>query len=101
MVFAVQAPRIGFGVGTMAFGVGAKAGVFVDIVNSFGITIAPVTSLVPCEEAEWQLASHGGGEFNIGTGLTTVNVTHQIDLVLIPADAPQAWYTPMVSPCKP
>ena len=101
MVFAVQAPRVGFGVGTMAFGVGVKAGVFVDVVNSFGVTIAPVTSLVPCREAEWQLSSHGGGEVNIGVGVTTVNASHQIDLVSIPASAPEAWYTPMVSACKP
>jgi hypothetical protein len=101
MVFAIQAPRIGFGVGTMAFGVGVKAGVFVDMVNSFGFTIAPVTSLVPCQEAEWQLVSHGGGEFNIGTGITTVNATHQVDLVSIPSNGPQVWYTPMVSACMP
>jgi hypothetical protein len=97
-VFAVQAPRIGFGIGSTAFAVGAKAGIFVDVVNSFGLVVASATSLVPCRSAYWTAVSHGGGEMAIQIGGTSVGITHQIDLVSIPE---QSWYTPMVAACKP
>lgn len=97
MVIAVEAPRVGIGVGTMAFGVGIKAGVFVDIVNSFGITVASSTALVPCQSVTWTYASQGGGEWKIkGAGLsgtTTVNLT--------PPMSGGVWYAPGIPACKP
>ncbi len=97
MVIAVEAPRVGIGVGTMAFGVGIKAGVFVDIVNSFGITVASSMALVPCQSVTWTYASQGGGEWKIkGAGLggtTTVNLT--------PPMSGGVWYAPGIPACKP
>jgi len=98
-IVGVQAPRVGFGIGTMAFGTGVKAGVFVDIVNVFTLTVASSTALVPCRVATWDFASHGGGEMTISVLGTTLNVAHQIDLKT--QTDPGFWYTPMVSACKP
>lgn len=97
MVIAVEAPRVGIGVGTMAFGVGVKAGVFVDIVNSFAITVASSMALVPCQSVSWTYVSQGGGEWKIkGAGLggtTTVNLT--------PPMSGGVWYAPAIPACKP
>src|SRR5579859_7766118 len=60
MVFAIQAPRVGVGIGSMAFGIGA--GVYVDVVNSFTLTVASATALVPCKGSTWDFSAHGGGE---------------------------------------
>lgn len=98
MIIALQAPRVGIGVGTMYFGLGAKAGVFVDMVNVLTLTAASSTALVPCRAATWDVASHGGGEMTIAVLGTTANYSHQIDLKT--ASGP-AWYTPMVAACKP
>jgi hypothetical protein len=98
MVFAIQAPRIGVGVGSMSFGIGA--GLYVDVVNSFTLTIASATALVPCEGATWDFSAHGGGEMAIKV-LPNLNVTHQVDL--IPSSATwnhQTWYVPHVNACK-
>lgn len=97
MVVAVEAPRVGIGVGTSAFGVGIKAGIFVDIVNSFGITVASSTALVPCQSVSWTFASQGGGEWKIkGIGLggtTTVDLS--------PPMNQGVWYVPGIPACKP
>ncbi len=96
MVVAIEAPRVGVGIGTSAFGVGIKAGIFVDIVNSFALTVASSTALVPCQAMSWFFNAQGGGEWKIkGIGLggtTTVQLTPQQS---------SSWYTPMVAACKP
>jgi hypothetical protein len=102
VIFAAQAPRIGFGIGTMAFGVGAKAGIYVDAVNSLTLTVAGATAPFPCEAATWNFVPHFGGEMAIVIGSTMVGVNHQISLV--PATATwnsSSWYTPMINACKP
>ena len=98
VVFAIQAPRIGLGVGTMAFGVGAKAGIYVDATNSLGVVVASATSLVPCQSVTWNFVSHGGGEMNIKLGPVTASGSHSI--VLVQKKDPGTWYTPMVAACK-
>ena len=98
VVVAIQAPRVGVGIGTMAFGIGAKAGLYVDAVDSFTLVAASSTALVPCRGATWTFASHGGGEMNIKIGSTGLGVSHTIDL-LTPPDT-SSWYSPMVPACK-
>jgi hypothetical protein len=81
MVYAIQAPRLGVGLGTLsAFG-GVKVGVFADAVNSFGYTVAGATSLVPCRNLDWNFAAHAGGEMTVKlfAGLS-VTQEHQFDI---------------------
>jgi hypothetical protein len=99
VVFALQAPRIGLGVGTMAFGIGAKAGIYVDAINALGLVVGPATALVPCESADWDFSSHGGGEMSIKLGPVNVSGSHTI--VLATAMDPGTWYAPLVNICKP
>jgi hypothetical protein len=96
-VFAVQGPRIGLGIGTSAFSLSAKGGLFVDVVNSLDITVASATALLPCRAADWHGVAHGGGEMSIMAGPAKLSVTHQIDL----ATFGNSWYDPMVAGCKP
>jgi len=98
LVFAVEAPRVGVGVGLTAFGLGAKAGVFVDWVNAYGITVAPVTSLVPCLESEFQGSWHAGGEMKLSALGLSKSSSGQITLGSTPE---KVWYTPDVSSCQP
>jgi hypothetical protein len=97
MVVAVEAPRVGIGIGTMAFGVGIKAGIFVDLVNSFAVTVASSTALVPCQSVSWFFNSQGGGEWKIkGAGLsgsTTIDLSPPMNT--------GTWYSPMIAACKP
>ncbi len=97
VVVALQGPRVGFGIGTTAFAVGARAGVYVDVVNALGLTVASSTDIAPCRSITWNGSAHGGGEFAIKSG-ATVGVTHQIDLLNLPQ---QLWYDPMIPVCKP
>jgi len=98
VVFAIQAPRVGFGIGTLAFGAGAKAGVYLDFVNSLGLTIESSTGL-GCESVSWTPVSHGGGEFSIKVaGIGGVNATHQVDITNYTG---ASWYSPMIPACKP
>jgi hypothetical protein len=99
VVVAIQAPRVGVGIGTMAFGAGVKAGFFVDAVNAFTLTVASETALVPCRAATWDFGSHGGGEMSIALLGSQTTITHQIDLKT--AQDPGFWYSPMVAACKP
>jgi hypothetical protein len=81
MVFAIQAPRLGIGLGTLsAFG-GVKVGVFADAVNSFGYTVAGATALVPCRTLDWIFGAHAGGEMTVKlfAGLS-VNQEHQFEI---------------------
>ncbi|HEX8790972.1 MAG TPA: hypothetical protein VF765_08460 [Polyangiaceae bacterium] len=96
MVVAVEAPRVGFGIGTQAFGLGIKAGPFVDIVNSFGITVASSMALVPCQSISWDFTSQGGVEFKLPGGL---GVTKTVDIS--PPTHSALWYAPGVAACKP
>ena len=98
MVFALQAPKVGVGLGTLAASVGFKAGVFVDVVNSFGITVAGATAPLPCQTMNWIVASHGGGEMTIKLfeGVS-VDLQHQVELGKKTKD----WTIPNVSSCHP
>jgi hypothetical protein len=99
VIVGMQAPRVGFGIGTGAFGVGAKAGIYVDAVNVFTLTVASSLALVPCQSASWDFASHGGGEMSISVLNSQASISHQVDLYT--ARDPGSWYSPMVAACKP
>ena len=98
VVFAIQAPRVGFGIGTQAFGFGSKAGVFIDFVNSLGLTVESSTGGLGCKSVSWTPVSHGGGEFNIKVGSAGVSGSHQVDLTNFMG---ASWYSPMSNACKP
>jgi hypothetical protein len=98
-VIAVEAPRVGVGIGTGAFGLGIKAGMFVDAVNSFGIVVASSTALVPCQAMTWDFGAQAGGEMKL---LGTLGATTSVSLISSSATwNHQDWYTPMVAACKP
>jgi hypothetical protein len=97
MVFAVQAPRVGIGIGTTSFLGEAKAGVYVDVINSFGLTVAPGTSPLPCRSMVWDAATHGGGEFKIAIGETEVGAENAIEL----SKASHTWIAPEIQGCEP
>ncbi|MEP0775245.1 MAG: hypothetical protein HRF46_12870 [Acidobacteriota bacterium] len=63
LLFAVQAPRIGVGVGRENI---ARAGAFVDLVHSFGVAVAGATSAVPCRQLTVSRVAGVGLEFEIG-----------------------------------
>jgi hypothetical protein len=102
MVASLEAPRVGFGIGTLAFVGGIKAGIFVDAINSFGIVVAPDTSLVPCREVDWKFSASGGGEVGIKLfDKVAVSLEQSATLYTYPATGTHNWYTPSVSSCKP
>jgi len=96
IVFAAQGPRIGLGIGTMAFGSGVKAGIFADVVNSLAVTIASAMDPIPCQSASWTYASHAGGEMSISLLGVSGGVTNQITV----GSATQSWFSPMLQACK-
>ncbi len=97
MVFVVQAPRFGLGVGTLSF-LQAQAGLFVDVVNSLAITVAGATSLVPCKSMAWNWAAHGGGEMKIKlVGGVAASYEHSFELV----KGSKSWASPDIAACKP
>lgn len=63
LLFAVQAPRIGVGVGRENI---ARMGDFVDLVHSFGVAVAGATSAVPCRQLTVSRVAGVGLEFEIG-----------------------------------
>jgi hypothetical protein len=76
MVFVIQAPRIGVGLGTLSAVGGAKIGVFADVVNSFGITAASAAAPVPCRAINWKLSASVGGEMSVKV-FDTVTLSEQ------------------------
>lgn len=66
MVFAVQCPRISFGVGTQSI---ARGGAFIDMVTAVGVTIFGATSLIPCRQLTLSRTLGAGLEFELGPQL--------------------------------
>lgn len=97
MVFAAEAPRIGFGIGTMGFLGEAKMGVYIDLVSSFGFTVAPATAMLPCRSMNWSMAVNGGGEFEYSLGVTEVGAEKAVELV----SAEHTWIAPEIKGCEP
>jgi len=98
MVASVQAPRVGFGLGTLSFAAGVKAGLFVDAINSFGLVLSPSTSLVQCKEVDWKGTANVGGEIGIKVlGGLTVGLEQSATI----QKKCGSWYTPNVSSCSP
>jgi hypothetical protein len=104
MVASIEAPRVGLGVGTMSFLGGAKAGLFVDAINSWGIVVAPTTSAIPCKEVDWKFSAGAGGEMSIKVfNSATVSLEQSVTLYQYPKDGGGTanWYMPSVAACKP
>lgn len=97
MVFAAQAPRVGVGVGTSAFLIGFKAGVYIDLVNSLGLTVAPGTAMLPCRSIVWNWVVHGGGEWKAKVGSTEVGAEHAVEL----KKGDKTWIQPEIQGCQP
>jgi hypothetical protein len=98
IVFAIQAPRIGLGLGLLGHFAEARAGVFADVVNSFGLTVGSATALVPCQSLSWTAAAHVGGEltFKVLDGID-LNLTKQATVLT----KTQSWALPDIAACKP
>jgi hypothetical protein len=103
MVASIEAPRIGLGLGTLSFLGGAKAGLFVNAINSWGIVVAPVTSAIPCKEVDWKFSANAGGEMAIKFWKSAaVTLEQSATLYQYPKDGGTAnWYMPSVAACKP
>ncbi|HSO32912.1 MAG TPA: hypothetical protein VLT33_10350 [Labilithrix sp.] len=96
MVFAVQAPRFGIGLGTLSAVGGAKIGVFADVVNSFAITVASATALVPCRGLNWNLSASVGGEMSVKVfESVTINQQHKFEVYKAKKD----FYDPDIAAC--
>jgi hypothetical protein len=102
MVASIEAPRIGLGVGMLSFLGGAKAGLFVNAINSWGIVVAPTSSAIPCRNLDWKFSANAGGEMAIKFWKSAaVTLEQSATLYQFPTDGGvQPWYTPMVSACK-
>ncbi len=98
MVFAIQAPRIGFGIGTTAYAAGARAGVFFDFVTSLGITIGPSTAIVACRSLSLTLTAGVGGEIKIKFWGPDSEATVGTKSTLWKEQ--KDWYEPQVPACK-
>ena len=98
MVFAIQAPRIGFGIGTTAYAAGARAGVFFDFVTSLGITIGPSTAIVACRSLSLTLTAGVGGEIKIKFWGPDSEATVGTKSTLWKEQ--KDWYEPKVPACK-
>ena len=66
MVFAVQCPKISFGVGTQSI---VRGGVYVDMVTAVGATLFGATSLLPCRQLTLSRTLGAGLEFELGPKL--------------------------------
>jgi hypothetical protein len=93
MVFAVQAPRVGFGIGVLS----SRAGAYVDITTSIGITIAPGTAPVPCRRYDADVAVHAGFEAKVSPAW---NSAAGADTSIELASKSDHWVDPDVKACQ-
>lgn len=98
LVFAVQAPRIGFGIGTTAYAAGARAGVYFDFVTSLGITVGPSTAIVACRAVSLTMTASVGGEIKIKFWAPDSEATVGVKYPLKKKQLD--WYEPEVPACK-
>lgn len=104
MVFAVQCPKISFGVGTQSI---VRGGAYVDMVTSLGANIFGATSLLPCRQLTLSRTLGAGLEFELGPELfkklleklsSKVKIKMETKVELAREDL--HWYTPPVKGCQ-